>query len=245
MKKLYAVLLLAFSTHVFAQKLETLTVEKIMRDPKWMGVAPSNIHWSVDSKKVYFDWNPESKDRDELFAVNPGNDKPAKVSIDERHDMPSNSSAWNKKHTLKVYEKNGDIWLADARNGKIQQLTNTTDRESNPVFNNDETAVLFMRADNLYALKLNGGGLEQLTNFVKSGATPQPAGGGRRGGQANAGRGSQAAGNDQEKWLKSQQLELFDIIKVKDKDRKLDSAERAELAPKKLKEIKIDDEAVG
>jgi len=54
MKKLYALLLIAFSTGTFAQKLETLTVEKIMRDPKWMGVSPSNIHWSVDSKKVSF-----------------------------------------------------------------------------------------------------------------------------------------------------------------------------------------------
>jgi len=239
--------LIAFSTGTFAQKLETLTVEKIMRDPKWMGVSPSNIHWSVDSKKVYFDWNPENKERDELFYVNPGNDKPAKVALDEHRDMPSANGAWNKKHTLKAYEKNGDIWLADAKTGKLQQLTNTTDRESNPVFNGSDTEVLFMRTDNLYALKIAGGRLEQLTNFTKSAAaaTPQPAGGGRRGAQAAGGRKEQAAGNEQEKWLKTQQLELFDIIKVKDKDRKLDSAERTELGPKKLKEIKIEDQAVG
>ena len=45
--------------------------------------------------------------------------------------------------------------------------------------------------------------------------------------------------------LKSQQLELFDIIKVKEKDRKLDSIERKEFEPKKLKEIAVDDRSVG
>jgi len=217
-----------------------------MRDPKWIGISPSNIHWSDDSKKVYFNWNPENAERDELFSITPTDIKPRKVSIDEQKSLISQNGEWNKKHTLKVYEKNGDIYISGPKTGKVLQLTSTTDRENNPSFSGDESKVLFMRGDNLYALKLNGGELVQLTNFVRSSATtptPQPAG--RRGGQA-AGRGTQAAtGNDQERWLKSQQLELFDIIKVKEKDRKLDSIERKELEPKKLKEIILDDRSVG
>jgi dipeptidyl aminopeptidase/acylaminoacyl peptidase len=246
MKKLITLILIACCTKAFAQKLETLTVEKIMRDPKWIGVSPSNIHWSDDSKKVYFNWNPENAERDELFSIAPTYIKPVKVSIGEQKSLAPQNGEWNKKHTLKVYEKNGDIYLSEPKTGKVQQLTSTTDRESNPSFSGDESKVLFMRGDNLYSLKLNSGELAQLTNFVHSSAsapTPQPAG--RRGGQA-AGRGTQAAtGNDQERWLKSQQLELFDIIKVKDKDHKLDSIERKELEPKKLKEISVDDRSVG
>jgi hypothetical protein len=34
----------------FAQQLAPLTVEEIMRDPKWIGVAPSNLTWAEDSK---------------------------------------------------------------------------------------------------------------------------------------------------------------------------------------------------
>lgn len=30
-----------------------LTVEKIMRDPKWMGTQPSNISWSWDGKQIF------------------------------------------------------------------------------------------------------------------------------------------------------------------------------------------------
>jgi len=55
----------------------------------------------------------------------------------------------------------------------------------------------------------------------------------------------EGAGNEQERWLKSEQLELFDIIKLKDKNKKLDSAERKQLELKKLKEIQVDDKIVG
>lgn len=244
-KKLLIILLIPVCSGAFAQKLETLTVEKIMRDPKWMGVAPSNIRWSDDSKKIYFDWNPENADRDELFSITPANIKPLKVSADEKGKLIPDHGNWNKKHTVKVFEKGGDIWLYELKTDKIQQFTNTTDRESSPSFSGDESKILFMRGDNLYSLKLNGGELVQLTDFIHSAATAAaPQSTGRRAGGGRA-KEDQAAGNEQERWLKSEQLELFDIIKVKDKDRKLDSAERKESKLKKLKAIQINDRSVN
>src|SRR5580693_3592423 len=110
MKKFFTFLLLTATTSAFAQKLETLTVEKIMRDPKWIGISPSNIHWGDDSKRLYFNWNPQNADRDELFTITPNDVKPVKVSIDDQKLLAPQSGNWNKKHTLKVYEKNGDIY---------------------------------------------------------------------------------------------------------------------------------------
>jgi dipeptidyl aminopeptidase/acylaminoacyl peptidase len=247
MKKIFTLLLLPICTGVFAQKLGTLSVEKIMRDPKWIGTSPSNIRWSDDSKKIFFNWNHENADRDQLFTITPANLKPEQVSIDEQKAMVPEYGAWNKKRTLKIFEKNGDIWLSDLKAGKVMQLTSTTDRESSPSFSGDESKIIFTRGENLYALKLNGSELVQLTNFTHGVAvTPAPPAGGRRGsGSARKGAGDVAAGNDQERWLKSEQLELFDIIKVKEKDRKLDSAERKEFEVKKLKEIATDDRSVG
>src|ERR1700709_2202763 len=113
MKKLVTLVLIIASAQSFAQKLETLTVEKIMRDPKWIGTSPSNIRWSDDSKKIYFNWNPSGGDRDELFSITPVDTKPQKVSLDERKALPPPNGSWNKKHTVKLFEKNGDIYLSD------------------------------------------------------------------------------------------------------------------------------------
>jgi len=245
MKRIFTLLLLPICTGAFAQKLGPLSIEKIMRDPKWIGVAPSNIRWSDDSKKIYFNWNPENADRDQLFAITPIKHKPEKVSIDAQKALIPEYGEWNKKRTIKLFEKNGDIWLSDLKTGKIQQLTNTVDRESSATFSGDESKVIFQRGENLYSLKINGGELVQLTNFTHgASATPAPAAG-RRGGGARRGAADVATGNDQERWLKAEQLELFDIIKVKNKDRKLDSAERKNFEVKKLKEIAVDDKSVG
>ncbi|HZX59042.1 MAG TPA: prolyl oligopeptidase family serine peptidase, partial [Mucilaginibacter sp.] len=225
----------------FAQKLDKLTVEKIMRDPKWIGTSPSGIHWSDDSKKLYFDWNPNGADHDSLYSITTANTNPAAVSLEERKAMAPEGGEWNKKHTIKLFEKYGDIFLSDIPKGKITRLTNTTDRESNPRFSGDENSVVFVRNENLFSLKLNNGELVQLTNFVHSGASAAPAG--RRGKQGNGVNVTSA--NQQEKWLKNQQLELFDIVKKNDKERKADSIERKELEPKKLKEINVDDKRLN
>jgi dipeptidyl aminopeptidase/acylaminoacyl peptidase len=242
MKKLFTPLLLLVFTGASAQKLEVLTVEKIMRDPKWMGVSPSNIHWSDDGKKIYFNWNPDKAERDELYNITTGNIKPQKVSIADRKELVPDNGKWNKKHTLKTFEKNGDIYLLELKSGKIVQLTNTTDRETNPTFSGDESSIVFTNDNDLFALKLGKGELVQLTNFVRTAAIPgAPAAGGRR----SSATGSGQAGNEQDSWLKKQQMELFDIIKVNDKDKKLDSAERTMLQADKLKEIHIGDKRVG
>jgi dipeptidyl aminopeptidase/acylaminoacyl peptidase len=241
MKKLFTILLLAGCTHPFAQKLETLTVEKIMSDPKWIGTSPSDIRWSDNSKKVYFQWNPDNADLEELYSVAAGNEKPQKVNLEERKALPASYGVWNKSRSLKLFEKDGDIFLSDIARGQIIQLTNTTEREVGPVFNSDESKVLFIRNDNLYAMKLSGAELVQLTNFVRTGTTGQPQAG-RRGRPAAGGKTNEE--NAQEKWLNDQQLELFDVIKEKAKLDKLNTAERTALQPKKLKEIPIDDKRI-
>lgn len=227
MKKIFTLLLIANTTAAFAQKLDTLTIEKIMRDPKWIGVSPSNIHWSDDSKKVLFTWNPDKAGTEGLFAVTPANITPQKVSIADRRSLPGNGS-WNKTHTQKVFEKNGDLFLEDLKAGKTIQLTHTEQRESSPVFSGDESRVIFSQSNNLFALKLNGIGLEQLTNFVKV-----------------KGKKSKDEVNEQEKWLKKQQFELFDIIKIEKKQEKYDSVENAAMEPKQLKELVFGDKRVG
>lgn len=228
MKKLFTLLLIAGAANANAQKLDTLTIEKIMRDPKWIGTSPSEVRWSDDSKKIFFKWNNDKTSPDALFAITPANAKPEKVNIEDQRNLTGYGS-WNKKHTQKVFEKNGDLYLEDLKTDKTIQLTHTEQRESSPVFSGDETEVIFSQANNLFALKLNGKGLEQLTNFVKSAKTKK----------------NKDETNDEEKWLKKQQLELFDIIKVEAKDAKQDSVEEAALAPKQLKELVFGDKRVG
>ncbi|MDQ1140873.1 hypothetical protein [Pedobacter agri] len=78
MKKYILFLLLCTGEYTFAQQIAPLTVEKIMRDPKWMGTSPTNFRWTADSKTLYFNWNPDNKAKEELFKISNSSHKTCK-----------------------------------------------------------------------------------------------------------------------------------------------------------------------
>jgi len=181
-----------------AQEVTPLTVEKIMKDQKWLGTSPSNFRWSADSKKIYFDWNPENKDKSQLYRVAAGGGKPVKAAEKEVETETFQEYTYNNAHTLGLYESSGDLYLYDVKSGKKQRLMNTAERESNGSFlvNGDIT---FQRDQNLYQLDLKTNELVQLTNFVEGDKKPSV----------------KQKQNEQDVWLKNEQTELFDVLKDK------------------------------
>jgi Tol biopolymer transport system component len=148
MKKLLFLLLIGYSAS--AQQLAPLTVEKIMRDPKWIGVAPSNVFWSEDGKQLFFSWNPERNQGDSLYSISLTSRTPAKVNAVARRTMPSQNGNYNRAHTKKVYEKAGDIYLLDLLTAKTTQITSSNEREFNASFSGDEKKVLFITNGNRF-----------------------------------------------------------------------------------------------
>ncbi|MDZ7648236.1 MAG: hypothetical protein U5K54_14240 [Cytophagales bacterium] len=194
--------LLFIGPMAFAQTLAPLTVEKIMRDPKWIGVAPSNLTWSEDSKQIYFQWNPENNPGDSLYVVSLTNRTPQKVTASIRRSLPNASGVYNKAFTRKLFEKNGDLFLLDLVSNKTTQITNTLDRESSAAFSFDESKVLFTANGNLYSWQIQTGTFAQLTDFRKGSKKPE------------------AKLTEQEKWLKKDQLAYFEILKQRSDNQK-------------------------
>jgi len=201
MKK-YLFLFLLSAAAAQAQQVAPLTVQKIMRDPKWMGVAPTNYRWSDDSKTVFFTWNPENKEKDPLYKVSVLNNKPEVTT----ETIPATTNyAYNKDRSLGLVEKGGDIYLYNFKSKKETRLTNTVDREIGArfLYNND---VVFQRGDNLFQVSLTTSELKQLTNFVK-GKRPS------LGGPTVPGAPQRTVPTVQDNWLRTDQTALFDIIK--------------------------------
>lgn len=157
MKKLLFFFLITTYLSTNAQDLGALNVEKIMRDPKWIGVSPTNIQWDNNSRTVYFNWNPERVKEDPLYQITIDNRKPKKTSDDLRKSLNKSSISYSKDRSKILFERNGDIFIRNMSTGQESTLTSTLERENNPVFNSDESKVLFQRGDNLYIMALNGG----------------------------------------------------------------------------------------
>lgn len=219
----FAVSFFSFYHSLQAQTLAPLTVEKIMRDPKWMGVAPSNPYWSEDGTKIYFSWNPEKNTGDSLYVYELSSKQTRKVTPTERNLLPTASGDYNRAFTQKLFTKDGDIYWVDVKTGQTRQLTNTVEPESNVTFSGDDSKAIFRRGLNLFSLHLVTGELTQLTNFLPGT------------------KKAEATANEQDKWLKKDQLALFEVLKERaDKKKEGEKITKSNL-PKRPKEIYTND----
>ena len=150
MKKiLFLFILLSPISSLFAQVKSALTIDKIMQDPKWMGISPSNIQWDTNSQLVYFNWNPDKTPTDEMFQVGINKHTPVKVSVDHRKSLSRGAMVYNNDRTKMLFERAGDLFLYTLKTSKESQLTNTVDRESNPSFSKTESKVIFQQPGGL------------------------------------------------------------------------------------------------
>lgn len=229
---LFILVFTAAVSNTSAQKLGKLTVEKIMRDPMWIGSSPSSPYWSRDGKRLFFRWNPDRKISDSIYYITKDSLIPRKTTFDLRQaTLASSSVSYNKQRTAYTYSKNEDIFLVDAKTGAEKRVTKTAEAESNPSFIENDTKIVYTRNQNLFSWDIASGLTTQLSNF-QSGAAPPPE---RR-----------EVLNAQETWLKNDQLSNMEVLKTrKEKRDSALAAARALPKEKQLRAIYSDDKMIN
>lgn len=256
MRKLIFFLVVLFVKTSFAQTLGPLTVEKIMRDPKWIGTSPSNPYWNMDSRYLFFSWNPEKAVSDSIYYITLTDLTPKKTTWQFRNEVltPYNIS-YNSSHTAYVYAKDGDIFYVDVKSNSPRRITETVDVESNPQFISNDTKIAYLRNQNLFSFDLANGLTTQLTNFQRGTTTtsvaqtnPFQQRGGQRGqGQQRTQQFTEMnSGDAQEKWLEQNQLETSEILRERKEKREMANAyNRSIPKPKQLRAINIEDKNIS
>lgn len=224
--RLPIVFLLMLSASSFAQTLAPLSIEKIMRDPKWMGTQPSNPQWSIDGKILYFNWNPDKTPSDSLYFITLTNKIPQKATVQQKQSLvTANMLRFNKARTLAVYSKDGDVFLYDVKLAKVRAIVKTAEFESNPQFSFNETKIVYNRNQNLFAWDMASGETEQLIN-TQTGSPSSP---------------KKEILNQQEQWLKTDQLAYFEVLKERKKKRELGDKYNSNLPKNEIRKINLDD----
>ncbi|MDW3650140.1 MAG: prolyl oligopeptidase family serine peptidase [Bacteroidia bacterium] len=185
-----------------------LSVSYIMRDPKWIGTSPSNVRWSDDSKKIYFNWNPEKAQSDSLYSIAVEGGDAVKVPFEERKHLTFRND-FTEDRSQKIYERYGDLFIQDMESGQIQQLTFTQDREGLIGFVHEETAIAYVRDNNIFLWEIASGITRQITDF--------------RRGMGPKGEGFK---NSQKEWVEQEELKLIQYLKEQ-KEKREASAEAA------------------
>jgi len=156
-----------------------LTVPSIMRGTENTGRAPTQVRWSPDGQWIYFRWLPPGTGWRE--ALRPYRVRAATGAIPEaltaaRADSIEPSIAdgpLSPDGKRRVVSVQGDLFLIELPGGAIRQLTMTPGvREFSPSFDRDGRRVFFRRDDNLFALDIARGGVEQVTS-IRPGPAPE------------------------------------------------------------------------
>ncbi len=237
-----ASLVIACCISLFAisqNRLEKLTVEKIMRDPQWIGTSPSALQWSHDGNILYFNWNPEKAPSDSLYFISRDNKSPRKATVEQKQNLfTENNVTYNLARTAYLYSREGDIFYTDTKTNKTRRITQTTETENNPHFSFNETKIVYSRSQNLYAWDIATGETIQLTN-LRSGEASPIAG---RGGAPQRGGREAGSANQQEEWLKNDQLQYFEVLRSRKEKREAAEAYNKNLPKtKELRSISIED----
>jgi dipeptidyl aminopeptidase/acylaminoacyl peptidase len=224
--------------------LDKLTVEKIMRDPKWMGSSPSSTSWSADGSRLFFQWNPNNEPADSLYYITGDNKTPVKATVAQKQDLLQvNALTYNMARTAYVYNKDGDIFFTELKPRRNRRVTQTIESESNPQFCFNESRIVYSRNQNLYAWDINSGETIQLTNIRTGESSTTASGLSGRGGAGTTGNNPTAranSGNQQEEWLKNDQLKYFEVLKSRKEKRELADRYNKNTRAKELRAISLD-----
>src|SRR5689334_12416089 len=151
-----------------AEKPFELTVDSIMRGPKLVGYPQTGLRWSGDSARLYFEWRKPGEDEASTWVVGRDGRDLRKLSDEERRNAPPVGGAWDRAHRRVLFVDQGDIVLVVSIGNTRRFITRTTAAESTPRWARHESAVTFVRENNLFVVTLDGanaGGVIQLTDI--------------------------------------------------------------------------------
>ncbi|MEM7245844.1 MAG: prolyl oligopeptidase family serine peptidase [Acidobacteriota bacterium] len=133
------------------------TLEQVMADPDWIGNAPGNPYWSLDSSAVYFDRKRVGSPVEDRIRIDLADGQERVLTEAEHSNLDVPGGHWSTDRTRRVFARNGDLFLAELGSGAVRQLTRTTARERSPRFMADERRISFRRGDAWLVRELDTG----------------------------------------------------------------------------------------
>jgi dipeptidyl aminopeptidase/acylaminoacyl peptidase len=201
------ILLIFHTLSLISQDLGELSVQKIMRDPAWIGHSPDDFYWGEYSEQLFFNWNPDNNPEDSLYAYVLSENEIIPIPHEQEMSFPDRNGVYNKARTEKLFVRNGNLYLSEIKTGKIEPLIESSQRISNAGFLSNEEEIFYVIDNNIFSWDRETGKTLQLVEFSKE-AEPKE---------------KSAKKSDKEEWLNNQQLELFSVLREnKEKEEKSD-----------------------
>lgn len=184
-----------------------LTVDYIMRDPRWMGTFPSAPFWSEDGKTIYFRYNLEKDPADSLYKIDLANPTQiSKVQWSEEKDLRKDTPITNTSQTLRIYRDNKKIQLEDLKKQTTVTLLEWFEPVSNLQFQTNDQLISFVSGGNIYLFDRVSKNIKKVTNII-NGTKP--------------GNGSPSSSESKGPFLEEENLALLQVVRERKENQKL------------------------
>ncbi|WP_291105083.1 MULTISPECIES: S9 family peptidase [unclassified Flavobacterium] len=194
--------LVCFAFAITSQS-QNLKLEDIMKGDAFIGAQPENARWSLDGKKIYFEWNPNNELGSSTYFWEKGLAKPQLAPVNEgafsKLDFKRNATS-----DLVYYLDEGVLFSYAIKNKTTKKLYQQSNSVSNLQLGFEDGILFFEQNENLFKYNTKEGTILQITNF-KQGK-------------------DQDAESNKESFLKNQQKELFQFIRDQDAKKKWNEA---------------------
>lgn len=189
------IFILAFLILSISGNSQTLKLEEIMKGESFIGNQPTNGRWSLDGKKVYFEWNPTDDLGANTYSWQKGALKPV---LAEPKEAAFSKLDFKRKPNSDVvyYIDNGGLYSYTISTKSVKKIIQQSTPISNIDLGTTSGIVFFEQNDNIFKYNAKEGTVLQITNF-------------------NKGTKKEETSN-KDSFLVTQQKELFQFIKDKE-----------------------------
>jgi acetyl esterase/lipase len=187
----------------FCGQSQTLKLEEIMKGDTFIGEQPFYGRWSLDSKKVYFEWNPNNDLGPSTYFWQAGMNKPQLAT--------STEAAFSKvdfklkpESEIAYYIDKGAVYAYTIKSKTNKKLLQQSSPITNLQLATDKGILFLEQNENILKFDTNNGTLVQLTNF-KAGKEKEKE-------------------DKKDNFLENQQKELFQFIQDQEEKKKWNKA---------------------
>ncbi len=184
--------------HAQVENLSELSIQEIMAKD-YVGISPQRIQWASDSKRIFFNWNPENKSKTSAYQLDIKTNDPVPVDPSEMQEALPARKNLNRKESLELITRGGDLSIVNVKKGDTLTVFSTTKRISSANFTLSGKKVSFIIDQDLYWWDSETGQIRQLTNFQEKKSVREKPESNKR--------------NEQDEWLYQEQLKLFPKLK--------------------------------
>lgn len=203
-KNIFILVFIFFTVSGISQELG---LDEIMKGDAFIGVQPTNERWSLDGKKIYFEWNPNNELGTSTYFWEKGMLKPKLASSKEaslsRLDFKTKPNV-----DVAFYIEKGALYSYSIQNETTKKLLQQSSSISSLQLGKDSGVLFFIQNENLQRFDTNQGTIVQLTNF-KSGKEKEKE-------------------KEEDTFLNNQQKELFQFVRDQEVKKNWDKAKADE-----------------